>query len=296
MKKKYMLYAAAFFFAVLLVCLLSACGEGDNMNKNEGSEKTELNTVLQTGNVGTVVTTDNSFVEVPDEKEYWVLFIGNSHTFFNDLPTIFENIAKADGKEIVVKSVLCGGHTLEQDADSSDTYGKQIYKLLKNETFDFVILQENSDELMSDKYYPDRYEKAVETLNNLIRRNGAQPILYSTWGNRLGNNVIDKNKTVQLAVRSRKIGEKLDIPVAYAGFGFMNIYNIPGNNINLHYTDNHHPSEFGSYLAAMTIYQTMFTNRDVREIDYNGSITSAVAKKLKNAAYEVVKDPSPYFN
>ncbi len=225
-----------------------------------------------------------------------VLFIGNSHTFFNDLPSIFRNIAKADGRDLCVRSILCGGHTLEQDVDPSDDYGRQVYELLPDNSFDFVILQENSDELNNDSYYPERFERAVRILNEMIRRSGAQPILYSTWGNRLDKNQIDKVKTHKLAIRNKTVGEKLDVPVAYAGFGFEKIYSNPDNVMNLHYKDNHHPSESGSYLAAMTIYQTMFPDRDVRNIGYDFTLPSDDAKNLRSTAYEITKDPSGFFN
>ncbi|MBQ2117839.1 MAG: hypothetical protein II192_02145, partial [Clostridia bacterium] len=73
-----------------------------------------------------------------------VLFIGNSHTFFNDMPLLFAGIAAADGREITVESVTKGGWTLEKHANKNDECGKQIDRLLREERFDFVILQENS--------------------------------------------------------------------------------------------------------------------------------------------------------
>ncbi|MBQ7172064.1 MAG: hypothetical protein IJR89_07295 [Clostridia bacterium] len=223
-----------------------------------------------------------------------VLFIGNSHTYFNDMPTIFGEIAAADGREIEVKSVLKGGWTLEKHANKTDECGEQIEKMLQEERFDYVILQENSDMLMSTAYYPTRYEKAVASLVGRIHKNGAEPILYSTWGNWLEKNTMDTEKTRTLAKRNTAIGRELDVPVAYAGFAFMKVYSDPANRIKLHYTDNHHPSLYGSCLAAMTIYATAFPDSDIRAVPYHGKISEAFAATLKNAAYEVVKDPAPF--
>ena len=38
---------------------------------------------------------DNAYAQTA--KSYKVLFIGNSHTYYNDMPNIFKGIAKADG-------------------------------------------------------------------------------------------------------------------------------------------------------------------------------------------------------
>jgi len=225
-----------------------------------------------------------------------VLFIGNSHTFFNDMPVIFGQIAKADGREITVESVTKGGWTLEKHANKNDECGKQIDRLLREERFDCVILQENSDMLMSSAYYPARYEAAVRSLVARIRENGAVPILYSTWGNWLSKNTMDTEKTRTLAKRNTSIGRELDVPVAYAGFAFMEVYSDPQNPLKLHYTDNHHPSLAGSYLAAMTIYATAFPDSDIRSVSLQGKLPDPVAEVLKAAAYKVVKDPDPYFS
>lgn len=225
-----------------------------------------------------------------------VLFIGNSHTFFNEMPAIFRLIAKAAGRKITVKSVTKGGWTLEKHANKSDECGAEIDRLLQNERFDFVVLQENSDLLMSSDYYPGRYKAAVRSLASRIRENGGVPVLFSTWGNRLSENKMDTEKTTTLAKRNTLIGEELDARVAYAGFAFMEVYSDPANTINLHYTDNHHPSLFGSYLAAMTIYAAIFPDADVRTISYRGRFTEDEAAALKNAAYETMKDPSAFLN
>ena len=239
---------------------------------------------------------DDDTSQEDDSPKKSFLFIGNSHTMFNDMTETFKFLGIADGKEPDVKTVLCGGHTLEEFANPNDTYGAQVITMFNNYHFDYVILQENSDELVSDLYYPNRFHAAVRILAGLIEQNGAKGVFYSTQGNRLGTNLIDTEKTVKLAERYRDTAEQIDMSVAYAGFGYMKIYGMPGNEINLHYSDNHHPSEYGSYLAASVIYQTIFPKSDIRTNAYNGTISKEDAETIRNAAYEVVKDPSSYFN
>ena len=43
-----------------------------------------------------------------------VLFIGNSYTYFYDMPKLFEAICRERGAECDVDSVTAGGYTLEQ--------------------------------------------------------------------------------------------------------------------------------------------------------------------------------------
>ena len=38
-----------------------------------------------------------------------ILFIGNSYTYFSDLPTLFSSLCAANGQDVRVDSVTCGG-------------------------------------------------------------------------------------------------------------------------------------------------------------------------------------------
>ena len=49
-----------------------------------------------------------------------VLFLGNSFTYVNDLPSTFAQLSKANGRPVDVDMVANGGETLAQHAASSD--------------------------------------------------------------------------------------------------------------------------------------------------------------------------------
>jgi hypothetical protein len=92
--------------------------------------------------------TQPSTSTLPNRGRLSVLFIGNSYTYYHDMPTqIFDQIARAAGYEPNVISVTCGGYSLEQHADPQNTYGLKVasYLLPKNiNMFDFVVMQEQS--------------------------------------------------------------------------------------------------------------------------------------------------------
>src|SRR5260221_13941996 len=50
-----------------------------------------------------------------------VLFIGNSYTFVNDLPTVFRDLARAAGHEVDTSIVANGGGTLGGGAASQES-------------------------------------------------------------------------------------------------------------------------------------------------------------------------------
>ena len=111
-----------------------------------------------------------------------VLFIGNSYTYYNDMPTaIFERLAASLGYEMEVTSITKGGYQLYRHADPADECGARVAAALSGkEPYDFVILQEQSvrpaGENAADFY------ASVRDLAARIRQTGAKPVLYATWG------------------------------------------------------------------------------------------------------------------
>ena len=110
-----------------------------------------------------------------------VLFIGNSYTYCNDLPSLFGELARSRGYELQVRSVTKGGHTLEGHADPADECGAKLEALLQSERFDAVFLQEFSVRPALDDKTP--FFNAVRTLCARLRRTGdVRILLYQTWG------------------------------------------------------------------------------------------------------------------
>lgn len=230
---------------------------------------------------------------LPKDKTYSVLFIGNSYTKNNSMPTeIFLPFARAAGYKVQVSTVLNGGHTLLGFANKSDTFGAQVAARLGPSNYgkyDYVVIQEQSLRPVTEvgKFYD-----GVRALTEMIRAAGATPVLYSTWGRKTGSadladlNMTNESMTWALAAASEAIGRELDIPVAYTGLAFFDVY-TNSRSIELYASDLYHPSVSGSYLAAATIFARIF-GVDPVEVEYNAKLSAAEAKLLREAAGRAV--------
>lgn len=281
----------------LAVVLLTLAGCSKNESpKTEPNTSNELesvsNTEPQTNQKNETEKTPESEKSPMKKSSYSILFIGNSYTYYSDMPTsIFRTLAKNAGYNVKVTAITNGGHTLEKMADTTDTYGLLVEKALTgNQKYDYVILQEQSARPATDSV--GSFYKAVRNLAARIRESGAEPILYSTWGRKTGNSTLDKNgwtnesMTWKLAAAYDAIGKELNIHVAHVGLAFYDIYT--GNSgINIYDSDKSHPSYAGSYLAASTLFAKIF-NEDPTDINYKGSLTEENAATLRNAASKAV--------
>jgi len=227
--------------------------------------------------------------EPPTEpaKEYSILFIGNSYTYYNSMPTqYFKKLAEKAGVKLNVTAITNGGHYLIEFADPTDTYGKKVERALTGtKKYDYVILQEQSVRPAGTSVA--KFYDAVRDLVARIRATGAEPILYSTWGRKTGNSTLSKyewtNETMtwRLAASYEAIGKELDIEVAHVGLAFFDVY-TNNTSINLYNSDKSHPSENGSHLAAATLVAKIFG------VDPRDLASNQTEKVLFQAAYDAV--------
>ena len=229
-------------------------------------------------------------VELDKSKTYKILFVGNSYTYYNNMPSrYFGEIMEAAGYSVKILSLTKGGWTLSGSANSQDELGKQVDMALTNQDFDFVILQEQS---MTPAVNTGSFYGGVRRLNKKIRESGGIPVLYATWGRKQGSGdlaatgLTAETMTWKLAASYEHMGQTHDIPVAHVGLAFWDIVQNE-RRVNLFDTDLSHPNAAGSYLAALTIFARI-TGVDPTTVDYEGGVGSNIEPILKEAARKAV--------
>ncbi|MBE6970434.1 MAG: SGNH/GDSL hydrolase family protein [Ruminococcaceae bacterium] len=266
----------------LLILLLVGCG---------GTMSAELSTDA----------TAEAMTEPEDtgmKHTYSILFIGNSYTYCNDMPTaIFERIAEEAGYQVEVTAITKGAYHLSQFADPTDEYGAAVEEALTGtKKYDFVILQEQSVHPAAENA-PDFYS-AVRNLSERIKATGAEPVLYATWGRKTGSSTLDtygwtnESMTWKLAAAYQAIGDELGIPVVHVGLAFYDVYTTQ-SNIELYNSDKSHPSYAGSYLAAATLFAGIF-DADPTDIIKTGNLSSILCEAARKVVFETPSIPDEY--
>jgi len=196
-----------------------------------------------------------------------ILFIGNSHTFFFDLPKIVERMLQIDDPNLTteVESEIVGGYTWKDHVDSGSAEN-----LIYRTNWDYVVLQENAGVAgftqaeARDEIYPF----ALELSELIIENNKATKIiLYMTHAYKNGSERCDTNPNVcdyvsmQKEIRRNYIFVSSLFPSEIAPAGMM--WNIISDKlgINFHNDDGIHPNEKGSQISAATIASTINNKR-----------------------------------
>src|SRR5262245_10775292 len=183
-----------------------------------------------------------------------ILFVGNSYTYFNDLPAIVETLARDGGHAIETRMVAPGGWRLKDHFEKGEARG-----VLHEGHWDFVVLQEQSTlgANVSIDGLPRVASDAVfrpwaEAWAREVAAAGAKPVFYLTWARKKSP---EDQAFLTGAVRSAASATRSEVaPVGPA----WALARERRPSLELYIDDGSHPSPAGSYLAACTLYATLF--------------------------------------
>ena len=207
--------------------------------------------------------------EYGSAEQVTALFLGNSHTYYNDLPSLVQNLATAGGDTLIVDSSTPGGCTLAYPPNAH-LYNDVSLGLLETGGWDYVVLQEQS-QIPVIPYIRDLYMyPGAIALDSIAHANTTCCLttLFMTWGWENGGQHSFGGYTspdfadydeMQDSVRTAytRIADSLSSPVAPVGVAWQNAIH-DGFPLSLFNPDGYHPSLAGSYLAACVFYATFF--------------------------------------
>ena len=189
-----------------------------------------------------------------------VLFLGNSYTYFNDMPSMFGATAHEAGYTVKVESITRGGCFLRQFEDSTDPLYEKLHGILETNRFDTAVLQEQSVLPASN---PDAFLASARALCDKLRAHGARIYLYQTWGRKEPSETLTKHgwtnqsMTEKLAKAYTAAAKALSCGRSPVGAAFSKVgEHFP--QIELYNPDHSHPSVAGSYLAALCHFAALF--------------------------------------
>lgn len=243
------------------------------------------------------VTQPSESTEPTKPERNWtsILFVGDAFTESNNMPAgIFAKMAKEAGYDVKIYLFTKSGYTLTKFTTPGNAYAEELdLTLSESNAYDYVVLQDGATRPTASGGAD--FFGAVRNLTRKIRSSGATPILYSTWGYKDGHDTLTKNQwtnesmTWRVTAAYRAIGHELGIDVAYAGLAFMDV-NKKYSMIDLYGKNLSNPSYAGSYLAAATLFATIFNEDPISKITFTGDLAQRQAEVLREAAWDAVFD------
>lgn len=220
---------------------------------------------------------------------YKVLFLGNSFSFYNGTVGYrFWEYEKAAGEVVgdsyaqspYVKMITSPGQTFQyhwyennQNSECTDCTdhvlpapptvnltdytGKNAQDIIAHGEWDVVVMQSYSTAASRD---PENFFRYGKKLDRLIKRSGARVVLYQTWAYPGADNTTAEEAT--LLGNYEKLAQDLGSGISKVGTAFKDAHaELNGWAAwpdGILFTDNKHPSSFGTYLAAAVHFGSIY--------------------------------------
>ena len=220
-----------------------------------------------------------------------VLFIGNSYTYVNDMPTMIGNIATSFGDVLIKDSQTPGGMTFNGHASNTLTYTK-----INSNNWDHVVLQAQSQEpsFPDSQVDTETIPYAMQMADSVYANNYCSKVMmFMTWGRENGDPQWEPISTFNgMNTRLRnaylRMADSVQGSVSPVGSAWRIVRELDPS-IQLYSGDGSHPSVAGTYLAACTFYASIYQKSPVGTM-FISSLTPQVAAILQNAANSAVFD------
>ena len=224
-----------------------------------------------------------------------VLFIGNSYTSVNNLPSLTAQLANSLGDNLIVDSNIPGGYTLQGHSTNATTLNK-----IALGTWDFVVLQDQSQRpsFPPTQVATDVFPYAEELVSKIRLANECtEPLFYMTWGRENG----DQQNCASYAPLCTYNGMQTRLKESYMEMGNNNQATISPVGVAWKYTrdnyplidlyaaDGSHPSIAGSYLAACVFYASIY-RKSPEGASFLSSLSQTTATTLQEISKLIVID------
>ena len=173
-----------------------------------------------------------------------VLFVGNSFTYFNDLPRMVSCLLRCE-----TKGVTRGSAYLRYFLDPADELSARLEEALKEGGWDYLVIQDMSFHPVADR---EAFFRDAAALCARAKAEGITPVFYSTWAYEEGSEKLNQKgcsyDQMDAALQSayREAAAANGALLAPVGAAFTRAR----TEFPLYQPDHFHPSPFGTYLAA----------------------------------------------
>ena len=250
-----------------------------------------------------------------------VLFIGNSLTYFHDMPQTLQKMLNETHSGFNIEQSTFPGMSLDSHLNNIiesrtengiRTRKKEAGEITETEIklsekdWDIIIIQEGTVRLLIPEAREFKVETAIAEIKDRILNPDCKIILFKTWPSKkeypkqycyskwsinhsLENDQYCSEEIQSLEQEVQLINDAYDAVASKFGLAVSDnvnkVYEVLTQNpdINL-YEDNTHPNEYGAFLNACIFYQ-LLTDSKASNLKFYGAIEESVAKKLKEIAH-----------
>jgi hypothetical protein len=227
-----------------------------------------------------------------------VLFIGNSLTYYHDMPAMLQEMLREKHSTINIHQSTEPGVSLYDHLTSENTIKK-----LNSQSWDFVVLQEGTVRTLIPEVMQYQLRPTVIKLDSIIRTRGGRTMLYESYpiskypekycypsiviSNTLEEKdycsveLLDSDQEFKIIQNSfNDLNNSIDGNIALVGTCFELCKKKFPELTLFESKEDTHPSKLGSYLIACVFFKAL-TGETVSGMNYSAGLEFADIKKIQ---------------
>lgn len=196
---------------------------------------------------------------LPPPDALRVLFVGNSHTFFNNMPAMIAALAQSAGKRpLDAELITRGGASLREHAAEG-----VVSRVLSEGSWNALVLQEQQQYPALGREQRERQTNAPARIMSMnAQAIGARTIVQMVWARRDGDFTNIAHDTFaamheRSVIGQRELAQALGAELAPSAIAWKRAMTARPE-LTLWQPDGSHPSLAGSYLAACVLYKALY--------------------------------------
>lgn len=215
-----------------------------------------------------------------------VLFVGNSITYFNDMPELFRAIAEEKGHPVAVSMYAPGGTGFVNHYTDPN-----VFQLFRTTIWDVVVLQPGSGESVGASFPVSTTIERGEILLDSIYRYSpcARVYLYQIPYGVQSASDYAIYFSVQTTIKNlvATMADSMNVQIIPAGEAARSYYNQHQNLLLHNAYGDIHPSLEGSFLTASTAYSAIFQD-SIAPCSFTASLDATTSEQFFSIAENTV--------
>lgn len=208
-----------------------------------------------------------------------ILFVGNSFTYFYNLPQVVAAMAKTQDVVLETRHSTVGGSNLEQHWKSEK--GTKTRQMIAGNNWDYVVFNNHSRSAIDT---PESFMEYGKKFIDLVRERGAEPVFMMTWAYK--SNPLMQPEITRMYQKLCKETKSDYVP---CGPLFAEVRKWrPELNM---FDDDKHPSSNATYMLSLAFFK-YFTKKSTADIpkrlttvDINGEKLYLIFMKQEDADF-----------
>lgn len=196
-----------------------------------------------------------------------ILFVGNSFTYFYNLPQVVAAMGKTQAVALYTRQSTVGGSNLEQHWKGEK--GTETRQMIEEYDWDYVVFNNHS---LSAINTPESFMEYSKKFVSLVRSRGAEPVFMMTWA--YASNPLMQTEISRMY---QQLSEEAQADYVPCGPLFAAARKWRPD-LQL-FADDKHPSSNGTYLLGLSFFK-YFTEKNTVDIPKRLSTLDIDGEKL----------------